>query len=201
MSETLGVFGGTFSPPHRGHVRAAEVFLAAVKPDKLLIVPTFVPPHKAADGEASPEERLEMCRLAFGHLPHTEVSDIEIRRGGKSYTADTLAALSMPKRRIAFLCGTDMMLTLDEWHDPERIFELADLYCIRRESDPETNRLLQEKNAIYAARFGKEVSFLSAPVCEVSSSDIRREIQAGDRHPALLPDSVAAYINERGLYR
>ena len=82
----LGVYGGTFSPPHLGHIESAEAFYREMKLDKLLIIPTFIPPHKEAKDDASPEDRLEMCKLAFSHIPNTEISDMEIKRGGKSYT-------------------------------------------------------------------------------------------------------------------
>ena len=98
----LGIYGGTFSPPHKGHVEAAEAFSREMKLDKLLIIPTFVPPHKTTADDATPEQRLEMCRLAFSHIKNAEISDMEIKRGGTSYTYLTLEELS--SRDVELFC-------------------------------------------------------------------------------------------------
>ncbi len=200
MSEVIAIFGGTFSPPHLGHVRAAEAFATHVAPNKLLIIPTYVPPHKEYHHTVSCEDRLEMCRIAFSHIPNVEISDMEIARGGKSYTADTLELLASPNRELAFLCGTDMMLTLDRWYDPDRIFRLCSLYCIRREGSPELERQIEEANQRYFERFGKRVIMIDAPWLEVSSSEIRECLSQGNGHH-LLPKAVEEFIIERGLYQ
>ena len=199
MSELLGVFGGTFSPPHLGHRHAVDVFLQQVRPDRLLIIPTYLPPHKTESDGATPTDRLEMCRLAFGDLPKTEISDIEIRRTGKSYTSDTLRELTREDRRIAFLIGTDMMLSLDTWHEPETLFRLCKMYCIRREEDAETAAQIQEKNAEYLRRFGQSVTLLPAPAVTLSSTDVRRRLASLGGSADISP-AVMAYIREKGLY-
>ena len=101
----IGIYGGTFNPPHIAHVRACEAFYESIKPDKLLVIPDFLPPHKEIAGGATTEERLEMTRLAFENLPAAEVSDMEIARGGRSYTAVTLSELSAEDNELYFLCG------------------------------------------------------------------------------------------------
>ena len=112
--EKLGIYGGTFSPIHNGHIRAAEKFLSDIDLDRLLIMPAAIPPHKAADG-VSGEDRLEMARIAFeGADPRLEVCDFEVRREGRSYTINTLEHFTSPDRRIYMLVGTDMLLTLPE---------------------------------------------------------------------------------------
>ena len=121
----VGVYGGTFSPPHIAHVRVAKAFSDALSLDKLLIIPAFLPPHKQVDKNISANTRLEMCRLAFSDIENAEVSDIEIARGGKSYTAITLESLSSDDVELFLLCGTDMFLTLDSWYSPKKIFERA----------------------------------------------------------------------------
>ena len=93
MKKTIGIYGGSFSPPHMGHYRALSAFVNAFKPDKTYVIPTLIPPHKELSSAATPEERLAMCRLAFGELDIT-VSDMEIKRGGKSYTVLTLQELA-----------------------------------------------------------------------------------------------------------
>lgn len=199
MSELLGVFGGTFSPPHLGHRHAAEVFLNLVKPDHLLIVPTYLPPHKTETDGVTPRDRYEMCRLAFSDLPNTDVSDMEIRRTGKSYTSDTLRELKRENRTIALLIGTDMMLSLDTWHEPQTLFNLCRLYCIRREDDSENTRRIQEKNKEYFRRFGQSVTMLPASPITVSSTDVRRQLAVRGESADIAP-AVMSYILERGLY-
>ena len=102
--EKIGLYGGTFGPPHLGHVYAAKTFLREVAPDRLLIMPAGIPPHKEKAAGDTPELRLAMCRAAFGDLPHTEISDYEIRKPGKSYTVETLEHLAAPGREITMLC-------------------------------------------------------------------------------------------------
>ena len=127
----IGIFGGTFNPPHLGHLAAAEAAIAALGLDKLYIVPASNPPHKELpENTPSPEHRLAMAEIMADALlmPQvTEVSSLELDRAGKSYTADTLAALreEYPEAELWLLMGTDMFLTLHLWHDPEAILKLA----------------------------------------------------------------------------
>lgn len=196
----LGIYGGTFSPPHIGHVNSAKDFMAEMKLDKLLIIPDNLPPHKFFAGEASAEERLEMARLAFSGIDGCEVSDIEIRRGGKSYTYLTLEELSREDVELFFLCGTDMFLTLSEWRRPERIFELATICFVRRECDGELGeriKLLKEK---YRTEYSARIIEISHKVEEVSSTALREKLKAREGVEALIPSAVYNYIIERGLY-
>ena len=198
----LGIYGGTFSPPHLGHVGAAKSFYGAVPLDKLLIIPDFLPPHKQIDGEISADDRIEMCKLAFADVKGAEVSDIEIKRGGKSYTALTLAELSSDENELYFLCGTDMFLTLGEWYKPEEIFKLATICFVRRENDKENDLEIQRRTEEYINRFSARIIQISAPVTEISSSELRLAIKEDDeRLVELLPSSVLKYIKERGLYK
>ena len=127
----IGVYGGTFNPPHLGHAAAARAVVELLKLDRLLIIPAGLPPHKDLPaGSPTPEQRLEMTRLAADQLglgDRVEVLDVEIHRHGKSYTADTLAALKAryPDDELWLLMGTDMFLTFQAWHEPERILSLA----------------------------------------------------------------------------
>ncbi len=202
MSKIIGVYGGTFSPPHKGHLSAAKKFVQTIKPEKLLIVPSFIPPHKEVCQPVSCEDRVAMCRIAFAEIENAEVCEIEIQRKGKSYTVETLRALSQAYEgyQIAFLIGTDMMLTLDKWYLPEEIFALCDMYCVRREEDSALDAQIQEKNREYLAKYGKMVQFIDAPVLDISSSEIRLCIAKGSGNGYLPPD-VQAYIQKRGLYQ
>ena len=115
----VGIYGGTFSPVHNGHVAAAKAFMEQMWLDILYVIPTGTSPHKEMDGEATGADRLEMCRLAFADVEGVIVSDCEIRRSGKSYTVDTLREFYAPEHRLFLLCGTDMMLTLDTWYQAD----------------------------------------------------------------------------------
>lgn len=203
-SEILGIYGGTFSPPHRGHRKAAEVFLDTIKPDRLLIIPTFLPPHKTPSSADSPEHRLEMCRLCFGDLPRAEISDIEIRREGKSYTFDTVSALSKENRTIYFLCGTDMLLTLDNWYRARELFSLCTFVLERRERDEATRLAIDERIAFYRSKYNARIIEIGIEPLEISSTDVRNAAKAGasGKHiSAMVPDAVAEYIEIHKLYQ
>lgn len=199
-TQRIGIYGGTFSPPHVGHMHAAQIFLSSGDIDALTVIPTFVTPLKERGEATSAEDRLEMCRRAFSFSPLITVSDLEIRRGGRSYTSETLAALKSPTVHLSFLCGTDMLLTMDRWHEPETIFRLATVVCMRRENDEESGELLLKKAEEYRTRFGADVRFLNAPPLSLSSSEIRARLSRGEACDGLLAPSVLSYIRQRGLY-
>ena len=197
----IGVFGGTFSPPHEGHLRSARMFMQAKKLDKLYIIPSYISPGKQ-ESEVPPFSRLEMCRLAFLEMENVEVLDMEIRRGGSSYTVDTLSLLWTESAELYFLCGTDTALSLDKWKDPARLFQLANFVCIPRDFS-ETESLLTQKNRFYTAHYGKQVELLPTSPYPISSTEIRSFVKEGrkeeyEKH--LLP-SVAYYIEHNGLYQ
>ena len=121
----IGIFGGTFSPVHNGHVSAAKSFMEQMWLDILFIIPTGNTPHKDMSDGATSYDRLRMCEAAFSGIDGVIVSDMEIRREGKSYTVDTLRQLYDPENRLFLLCGTDMMLTLDKWREADEIFKLC----------------------------------------------------------------------------
>ena len=196
----LGIFGGTFNPPHTGHVEIARSFINALSLDKLLIIPTFIPPHKESSDTVSADKRLEMCRIAFSGIDKCEISDIEIARGGKSYTYLTLSELSRDDTELFFLCGTDMILTLDSWVNPDIIFKLATICYARRESEEQNDAKIDEKIALYRDKYGAEIIFINSPVIEISSSEIREKIRCGDSCDEFLPQGVKKYITDCELY-
>lgn len=197
----IGIFGGTFSPPHMGHVRAAEAFIDGVGLDKLLVIPTFISPHKDGLRVEEPEVRLEMCRLAFV-MDKCEISDIEIKRGGKSYTVLTLRSLReiYPEDELFMLCGTDMFLTLGKWFRAEEIFRLCTVVCVRRESDDETERKIKEKDDIYREQFGARIRHISLIPTELSSSEVRETNQNEGDISEMVPPAVEEFIKHRRLY-
>ena len=196
----IGIFGGTFSPPHNGHLEAAKAFMEQMWLDILYVIPTGLPPHKEIETTVSAQHRLEMCRLAFSGMEGVYVSDMEIQRGGRSYTVETLRELTGEDRRLFFLCGTDMMLTLDKWREPEEIFRLCYPVYIRREDDESLNPLIVKKIAEYNEKFGKVVRRIVTDPIELSSSDVRRALQEGRSVAKMLPPSVEKYISDNHLY-
>ncbi len=197
----VGIYGGTFSPIHNGHVAAARAFMEQMWLDILYVIPTGISPHKVMQGDATAADRLEMCRLAFSDMDGVVVSDLEILREGKSYTVDTLRALSREGDRLFLLLGTDMLLTLDTWREPAEIFRLCYPAYIRRESDASLDDRIVEKIAAYYAAYGKPVRRIVAPAIELSSGEIRAAVAAGRPTDGMLHPAVAAYIDAHELYR
>ncbi len=195
----LALYGGSFSPPHVGHIALAEAFYRTVRPERFLIVPTSVSPHKAAVPGATAEDRLRMCRLAFSHIP-AEVSDMELSRPGKSYTVETLEALSGSEHRLMLLMGTDMFLSLDRWHRAEDIFSLAEIAVGRRERDEEAAKRFLEKSEEYKARYGAKIHFIDYEPIEISSTEIRARLWENRSLDGYLTKEVEAYIKECHLY-
>ena len=200
----VGIFGGTFNPIHKGHTEAAYAFLRCVNPDKLLVIPTKIPPHKAIKGDDDPEIRLEMTGRAFSedgeYDARIEVSDIEIRSEGKSYTYYTLQKLkSMGYDDFYLYCGTDMLLSFDTWFRFEDILSMCTLaYASRLENAcPEAS----EKIAMLRERYGARILEIPLDPIEISSSEIREMIHKGEDASAYLSPAVLRFIDERGLYR
>lgn len=194
-----GVFGGTFNPVHGGHLHIAGVFADTMHLDRVFWIPTCQPPHKEAGDLASAEDRLEMCRLACGRDPRYTVSDVEIRRQGKSYTADTLRQLSewFPDDTLCLLMGEDMFLTLLHWYHPERILRLAEICAVPRSQ--QAQRRMQEQ-AEKIRLLGGRVRLCAAEYWPVSSTEIRQAVQKGESISGLVPEPVERYILKRGLY-
>lgn len=197
----VGVYGGAFSPIHKGHVEAAKAFMRQMWLDVLFVIPTGMSPHKEMDNSASAEDRMEMCRLAFRDVEGVIVSDIEIKRDGKSYSIDTLRHMSCEDQRLFMLCGTDMMLTLGDWDDADEIFKLCYPVYIRREVDRALDAKIIEKNTEYFDKYGKYVIKLDSPVIEISSSEIREKIRNKEDISAFVDGEVLKYIEEKGLYQ
>lgn len=196
----IGIYGGTFSPPHNGHIAAAKAFMEQMWLDFLYVIPTATPPHKEMDVPVDATHRLEMCRLAFSDVEGVYVSDMELRRGGRSYTVDTLRELTGPDRRLLLLCGTDMMLTLDEWREPTEIFKLSYPVYIRREKDAILDKKIVQKIADYNEKYGKVVRRIVTEPIELSSNLVRERLKNGEDVSTLIPASVEKYIRDNHLY-
>ncbi len=201
----IGLYGGTFSPPHNGHRMIAEEFVRQCELDLLLIMPASVPPHKAIKSDDDPEMRLEMARLAFSDVQNAVVSRLELDRVGKSYTFDTLTALNAlygldpSENRISMLCGTDMFLTLDKWYRGEEIFGLADIVYAPRGDAGESEKLA-EKAGFYESAYGAHVKKLDIVPYPISSSEIREMLTSEKDVREHISENVLALIRKKGLY-
>lgn len=197
----IGIYGGSFNPPHLGHMAAARAASVMLGLDRLLIVPACDPPHKALPaGSPTPEQRLEMAAIMADLLPGAECWDVEIAREGISYTVDTLeeAKRLWPEAELWLLMGTDMFLTLQEWRNPERILELAGVCAFGRELGDE-KRLFAPQREYLSRSFGGEIATLSIPdLVEVSSTLIRERLARGCGE--FLAPSVYGYILRKRLY-
>ena len=195
------IYGGTFDPPHIGHMNACRAFLNAFSVDKMYVIPTSTPPHKIRSSTVSVEDRLEMCKLAFSEIsPLIEISDVELKREGKSYTADTIKYFKNEGNdEIYLLCGTDMLLTLGSWYNAEYILTNVKIVCMRRESDIEIKKDIQAKKNEYETKYGTEVHVLDVCAIELSSSEIRSKINFSGAD-GQITDKVLAYIKKNELY-
>ncbi len=204
-NERIGIFGGTFNPPHLGHLAAVRGAMEQLHLDKLYMIPACQPPHKSLpEGSPTAEQRLEMTRIAADGLglgDKVEVLDIELARGGKSYTADTLAAVKArhPAGELWFLMGADMFLTVHQWYQPEKIAALAGLAGFAR-SRGEDAGAMEAQRAFLEERYGAKAAVLHLPgLVEVSSTQLRGELAAGGGEE-LLPQAVYGYILRHKLY-
>ncbi|MBQ2277486.1 MAG: nicotinate (nicotinamide) nucleotide adenylyltransferase [Clostridia bacterium] len=196
-----GLFGGTFAPPHLGHVHAVETILRSAGLDEIIVMPTATPPHKIRSGGDTPEQRLEMCRAAFEVLEGVRVSDFEIMKGGVSYTVQTLEhfAETEPEREIHLICGTDMFLTLDKWYRAADIFRLAKMICIPR--DDTELEVLTEKQAEYLEQYHADTRILAAEPVDMSSTVVRSRIMHGEDLTGCVPAAVIEIIERENLYK
>ena len=201
----IGIYGGTFNPPHLGHLAAAQAAAAALGLDRLVFVPAGKPPHKALpEGSPNEEQRLEMTAILADqmHQPDlTRVWDVEIRRPGKSYTSDTLrqAVRRWPGAELWLLMGTDMFLSFQEWHEPEVILSLAGV-CAFSRTHEDTARQFSTQQAQLHRRYGARVVTIGiSNLVEVSSTQLREMLARGEGS-AFLPQAVYGYILRQKLY-
>ena len=196
----IGIYGGTFAPIHNGHVNAAKAFMDQMQLHYLFVIPTALDPSKIRDEGDEARHRMKMCELAFEGEAGVVISDMEIEKGGISYTVDTLRALARDDRRLFMLVGTDMALKLDSWREPEEIFKLCYPTYVRRESDKLLENQIIEKNTKYLNDYGKICRRIMTPEIELSSTEIREMVKRGEDISDLVPEKVAEYIKENKLY-
>ena len=196
----IGILGGSFNPPHLAHLVCASEAATQLDLDRVLLTPVAAPPHKDADRDPGPQERLELCRLAIVGDERLGVCDVEVRRGGPSYTVDTLRELHArdPEDDLTFIVGGDIALGLPSWHEPEAVLGLARLAVAERSG---TGR--QDIATRLAERFADAPPpvFFDMPRLDISSSQIRRRVAEGRPIRYLVPDPVAEHIARGRLYR
>lgn len=195
-----GLFGGTFDPIHSGHMALVEAVSRALDLKEVWLMPASVPPHKLKGHMACGEDRLAMCRLAAREVPGVQVSDMELKRGGASFTADTLDALTAayPDTRWHLFVGADMFLTIDTWHRFADIAAMAVLCTVPR--DGVTAEQLQ-RAAARLSEMGADCRVVDMPPVDISSTDVRRRAQEGEPLTGLVPPAVEEYIAAHGLYK
>ena len=198
--ERIGIYGGTFNPPHTGHMLAAAQAVRLLRLDKLLLIPDRIAPHKVLpEGSASPEQRLEMLRLAAAGIEKAEVSDIELRREGTSFTYLTILELKQlyPDAELVLIMGTDMFLSFDKWRETKIITDHAILGVLYRGEKGEKAAIDAKKAEMEAN--GVRVELIENEVTAISSTDLRRMLIFGCADP-FLPEGVGAYIRTHGLF-
>jgi len=189
-AQRIGVFGGTFDPIHHGHLAAASEVHAALGLDLMLLVPAATQPFKKHGSEASAADRLAMTRLAVQGDPRMAVSDVDIVRGGVTYSVDTLTdiAAAYPGARLFFVAGADAVARLDEWREPERLRQLATFVGVTR-----PGHSLQPLDT--------SLVLVEVPALAISSTDVRGRARMSAPIRYLVPGAVAAHIEEHGLYK
>ena len=196
----IAIYGGTFNPPHRGHVESLQAVYEQAKPDRVLVIPASIPPHKElAAGSPNAEERLELTRLAFKELPYAEVTDMELTRTGKSYTSDTVAELlrKYPDAELMLAMGTDMFLSFETWHEYRYLIDnVTMLVFARREGEDEK---IFKYGEYLESKYGAKINYIMHDPLPISSSEIRRllPMRLGRE---LLPGAVFARIVKNGDY-
>ena len=194
----LGILGGTFNPPHLGHLVCSQEAYRELQLDRVMLIPARIPPHKPVEHEPGPEHRLELCRLAVADDDRFEVSAIELGRDGPSYTVDTLKELTSKAStsELFLIVGGDIAAGLPSWREPERVLELATLAIAKRRG---TSRASVE-SSLHELNGGGRAHFFQMPRIGVSSTMIRRRVRAGQPIRYLVPDRVAEYIEQHQLY-
>lgn len=192
--EKIGIFGGTFNPPHVGHLIVAEAVRERLKLDRIVFIPSYITPHKRKGEEALASHRLKMVRLAIRGNPFFSVSDVEVRRKGTSYTFETLETLQEEYHgaKLWLIMGIDNFVEFHTWRKPQRIAELATLVVMNRptESDGTAKRSVRSVT-----------EFVPVPEIQLSSTDIRRRVKEGKTIRFLVPEAVERYIMRMKLYR
>jgi len=189
----VGIFGGSFNPPHIAHLIVAETVLDQFGLDQVLWIPNYSPPHKTNGELASPADRYEMTARAIDGYEGFEISDLELKRGGTSYTVETLRTLQTdhPDTAFSLIIGSDSLRTFPSWREAQAIAAMVPIIVYKRPG---------VLSGVVEPRFANEVRFADAPLLEISGSEIRARTQKQRSIRYLVPEAVRAYIAEESLY-
>lgn len=199
--QRLGIFGGTFNPPHKGHIYIACEAMKAAALDKMLFIPCGNPPHKKVAGDVAAKHRFQMTRLAIEGSPNFEITDLEIKDKSPSYTAKTLEKLKVlcPDSKLCFVVGGDSLRDMEGWYHPEKICSLAEIIAVSRGGIEDA--VLAEKAEFYRKKYNAQITVITVSPLDISSSDIRQKIADGEDVSDAVEDSVLKYIKENGIYK
>ena len=194
----VGILGGTFNPPHLGHLICAQEALIQLGLDRIVFMPAGRSPFKSGEEEPGAVHRLELCRCAVGEDERFVVSSLEVEREGPSYTVDTLRQLhsEAPDRQLYLIVGGDVAAGLPDWREPEQVLQYARLAVAKRRGTART----KVEAALSGLRGGEHTEFFQMPRIGISSTLIRQRVRAGASIRYLVPEAVACYIQENGLY-
>jgi len=211
----VAILGGTFNPVHYGHLRVAEEAREAIGLDRVIFMPTFITPHKADEQAIPGELRLEMVRLAVSGNPYFSASDMEIERGGKSYTIDTVRELKGKDKDLeaSLIVGNDSFNDITTWREYEELLTLTSFivvhrpgYPVKKPADALPVELARKfwydaDSGSFMSPFGTRITYLGTTLLDISSSDIRRRVREGGSVRYLLPRPVEEFLSKHGLYR
>ncbi len=194
----IGILGGTFNPPHLGHLICAQEAYLQLELDRVTLIPARIPPHKPVEDEPGPEHRLELCRVAVGDDERFDVSDVEVARVGPSYMVDTLELLDsrVPESELFLIVGGDIAAGLPKWREPQRVLSFATLSVAGRRG---TSRA-EVDEALRALAGAGRARFFQMPTIGISSTALRRRVRAGQTIKYYVPDAVVTYIGRHRLY-
>ena len=208
----IGIFGGTFDPVHIGHLRAAEEIRESFGLEKIFFVPAYIPPHKRGRRIADVDQRVEMLKIAVRNNAGLRISELEIKRGGVSYSIDTIETFEKRYGQIYFIMGLDAFLEIDTWHRYQELFLHADFIIMLRpmERDVSPSEILpdgvkdrvkriDETTLLHSS--GKKIYLKRVTQLDISSTRIREASREKRSIRYLVPDRVEKFINQRGLYR
>lgn len=197
----IGIFGGTFDPPHAGHKKYADELKVRLSLDKLIVIPTSTPPHKEKINSASAEDRLNMVKILFRNEADVEVSNMEITRGGKSYTYETVTLLHgiYPDAELIFLLGSDMLFTFHQWLNPDVILSHVKICAVTRSDEINEEELREYVEKHFPENKERFITCAFDPI-ELSSTRIRNAVRDGESVEGLVDREVLKYIKEKELY-
>ena len=188
----VGMYGGTFDPIHTGHLITAQYILEIRNLDKIIFIPAFISPHKTQVQSCESTHRLQMAKLAVEDHKKFELSDYEIKKGGISYTIDTLQELKNIYDNVELIIGFDNLLSFDAWHKPDDIIQLVKLLVLKRKTSVSSNQF---------NKYFSEAIFIDSPTIDISSTEIRNRVKKNLPIDFLVPHKVKEYIETNNLYK